>query len=314
MHHAFMQRALLGCIALSLGCGSVGAFLVLRRMSLVADALSHGLFPGVCLAFLFCGFNAFYLGLGGALSGLVLGLLAYGLSCRCHSSKDSTFALLVLFSIALGLFVLTTSGGYTDVMHILVGNVLVLSNDVLFGMGCVATFTLLTLVVFYRPFVLQAFDVQFFNATYKRSFWVDALFLILLTLNVVCSLQALGSLMAMGLLLVPAITARLFAKQIITLCLCSTFLGILASIFGLLFSYHAGYPTGPVIVLTTLLFYGLGLLSRRFISFLQTIVLVFVMALLSCFWLPPLTKKVAKPQVVVSFTILEDFVQDVSYF
>ncbi|MGB0919391.1 MAG: metal ABC transporter solute-binding protein, Zn/Mn family [Holosporaceae bacterium] len=311
--YAFMQKALLGCIALSLGCGSIGSFLVLRRMSLVADALSHGLFPGVCVAFLCAGFHMFYLSLGGAITGIVLGCAAYGVSCKTISSKDSTFAILVLFSLALGLFILTVFGGYTDVMHILVGNVLVISESTLLGMGLVATMTLLALVLFYRPFVLKAFDPQFFRSAYGPCFWIDALFLVLLTLNIVCSFQALGSLMAMGLLLIPAITARLWAKQIATLCFSATLLGILASVIGLLIAYHAAYPVGPVIILVSLAFYVLGLLGTYLSGTFSKVCLIGVLLIggffsAQTFW----QQRHEKPQIVVSFTVLQDFVRQLS--
>jgi len=311
--YPFLMRGLLGCAALSLGCGSVGSFLVLRRMGLTADALSHGLFPGVALAFLFFGFSPLYLGLFGALTGIALASLAYGLSVKMGISKDSNFSILVLFSMALGLLILTVFGGYTDVMHILVGHVLVISFENLLFMGGVATATLLSLILFYRPLVLKAFDPQFFRVTWPNLSFVDFFFLILVTLNMVCAFQALGSLMALGLLLIPAITARLWTTQIWTLCLASTLLGMLASFVGLLVSYHLGYPAGPVIILTAVGFYVISLLSGsggRFLvrSGLSLVVLAAFVISFHSYQLP----HTPQPHIVVSFSVLKDFVKQIA--
>ncbi len=309
--HAFMLKALLGCAALALGCGSVGGFLVLRRMSLIADALSHGLFPGVALAFLCFGFQVLPLSIAGAFTGVVLALIAHWITQKTMLPKDSTFAALVLFSMASGLFILSAFGSYTDVMHILVGNILVLSKSHLFWLMGVGSFTLIALALFYRPLVLQAFDPQFFRMTYPRGGWLDQGFLIIVTLNMVCAFQALGSLMALGLLLLPAITARLWAKQIWTLCALSTIFAFLASLAGLLISYHTGFPAGPLIILVSVAFYALSLLlyvtglKLRYVG----CVALLLAALPFVFHAPASAPK--PPHIVVSFTILKDLVYQI---
>ena len=307
--HPFMLKALLGCGALAIGCGSVGTFLVLRRMSLIADALSHGLFPGVALAFLFFGFQVAYLSIAGAITGVSLALLAYSITRTRKMPKDSTFAVLVLFSTASGLFILSTFGSYTDVMHILVGNILVLSKSNLLWLACVSTATLTTLALIYRPLVLQAFDPQFFPIAYPRGSWLDPLFLTLLTLNMVCAFQALGSLMALGLLLLPAITARLWARHIWGMCTLSTLLAFVSGFLGLTISYHTGLPTGPLIVLTGVALYVISLLKSFAKPFYITVTLLFFVIL---GFLYRYVENTTRPEIVVSFTILKDFVHQIA--
>jgi zinc/manganese transport system permease protein len=311
-HHPFMLKALIGCAALAIGCGSVGTFLVLRRMSLVADALSHGLFPGVSLAFLLWGFQIAYLSIAGAITGVMLALIAYYVTRTRNMPKDSTFAVLVLFSMASGLFILSTFGSYTDVMHILVGNILVLSRANLQWLALVGTGTLITLALIYRPLVLQAFDPQFFRIVYPRGGWIEPLFLTLLTLNMVCAFQALGSLMALGLLLLPAIAARRWASHIWSMCTLSTVLALLSGLIGLLLSYHTGLPTGPLIVLSGVAFYLISLihcpkLTKSLLFASMTIILVTLGITYRS-----VQNATIRPQVVVSFTILKDFVHQIA--
>lgn len=303
--HTFLRNALLGCTSLALGCGAIGSFLVLRRMSLAADALSHGLFPGVALAFLLWGFHPLLLSVGGACTGIILALVAHWIATKTNLSKDSTFAILVLFSMAFGLFILSAFGGYTDVMHILIGNILAISHTHLFWMVAISTLTLCFLALFYRLLVLQAFDSQFFRTAYGPRKWLDFSFLTVVTLNMVCAFQALGSLMALGLLLTPAITARLWARHITTLCVFSGLLAFFSGFIGLLLSYHFSVPSGPLIVLVSIAFYGISFLLHVSPPRLRTPFVVGCVSLFIClfFFIP---NRTSHPQVVVSFSVLED--------
>jgi ABC-type Zn uptake system ZnuABC Zn-binding protein ZnuA len=157
---------------------------------------------------------------------------------------------------------------------------------------------------------LKSFDPHFFRMTHAGQGWVDTAFLLLVTLNTVCAFQALGSLLALGLLLIPAITARLWTRHIWTMCLASTGLALLSSIAGILISYYGGYPTGPLIILVATTFYGIACLSQwkttRYKSLRR--LLMWVPFLLLPVYLYQKTPALIRPQVVVSFTVLEDFV------
>lgn len=308
--HAFLLRALLGCGALSLGCGAVGSFLTLRRMGLVADALSHGLFPGVAIAFLLAGFHMGLLSIGGALTATCLALVAERMTYHTTLTKDSVFSVLVFFSTAVALFILAMFGNYTDVMHILMGNVLALSQDNLYWLGGTASLTLVIIALIYRPLILKSFDPHFFKITQPRYGWVDMLFLLLVTLNTVCAFQALGSLLALGLLLIPAITARLLSKHIWSMCILSIGIAFLSSLTGILCSYYGGYPTGPAIILVTTVFYGWACLWRWKTKHLGIVRRIGLVApfLLMPFYLTVKAQQLIHAHVVVSFTVLKDFV------
>jgi zinc/manganese transport system permease protein len=245
----FMRRALLSSLALAMGCSPLGCFFIVRRMSLVGDALSHGLFPGVALAFLGFGFSVAAMSIGGVLTGFLFGLISFGVTYKTRLEADNTFAVLFLTALALGLFILSVAGGYMDIMHILMGNLLVLSTESLLWIGVISTITLVSLALFYRSFVLHAFDPTFFRAVGGKPFVMEILGLLLLTLNLVAAFQALGTLLALGLLLLPGIVARLYVRQFWLVVGLASLLAFGASYMGLCLSYHFGWPTGPLIIL-----------------------------------------------------------------
>jgi zinc/manganese transport system permease protein len=307
----FLQRALVGCIALSLSCGPVGVFLILRRMSLIGDALSHGLLPGVALAFFFYGFAMLPMTLGGMVAGLLVALLAGVASRHTILNEDATFAGFYLISMALGVLLMSLHGSQVDLMHVLFGTVLSIASPTLLLLGSVTTVTLVLFAAIYRPLILECFDPQFFRAISGKGAWIHFLFLILVTLNLVAAFQALGTLMALGILLLPAITARLVCRQVWHLCVTAIGIACVSSYVGLLLSYHFAWPSGPSIVLVAGLFYGLALVRVVVSRVLKLAVAVGLV----CFfphagWAGHTCD--ARPRVVVSFSILKDFVQQIA--
>lgn len=312
--YVFLKRALIGCWALCVGCGPIGSFMVLRRMSLVGDALSHGLLPGVAIAFLLSGFSVIGLSIGGLVAGLGVALAASWAENRTTLSRDSTFAAFFLISMAFGILVLAVFGNHLDLMHVLLGTVLSLSRESLIWISSVSSVSLVVLTIIYRPLVLRSFDPAFFRSLGGNPTRIDFIFLTLVTVNLVSAFQALGTLMALGLLILPAVTARLFARQIWTLAFFATFLGMLSSYGGLLIAYHLSCPAGPAIVLVGGIFYGLAL-GGQFLRQRRSLwtfggAFFFVVLLGAIFWFFPVRPfDSEKPSVVVTFTVLEDFVQ-----
>lgn len=314
VQYAFLRKALIGCCALSLSCGPIGTFMVLRRMSLMGDALSHSLLPGIAIAFLISGFSIIGLSVGGVIAGLLMALTANWIQEKTSLSQDSTFAAFFLISMAFGLLILAIFGGHLDLMHVLLGTVLSLSKESLIWISVVSSVSLIVLTLIYRPLVLRSFDLPFFQSVGGNWQLIDVIFLTLITVNLVSAFQALGTLMALGLLLLPAITARLFARQIWTLALSAAFLGVGASYGGLLIAYHGSCPCGPAIILTGGFFYLCALISRlegfkRWGASLGAGSAIF---LLFSFFPTPLSRDSLKPHIVTSFTVLADFVREIA--
>ncbi len=245
----FMQRALAGCLALGLSAAPMGVFLMLRRMSLTGDAMAHGILPGAALGYVFAGLSLGAMTVGGVLAGLLVAV-ASGLVAR-HSvlREDASLASFYLLSLSAGVLLVSLKGSSVDLLHVLFGTVLALNNEAVLLLGATATLTLLGLAVLYRPLVLECLDPGFLRSVSRWSPVAHYGFLVLLVLNLVAGFHALGTLMAVGLMVLPAAAARFWARDITRLLLTATAIGVLGGVAGLLVSYHADLPTGPVIVM-----------------------------------------------------------------
>jgi zinc/manganese transport system permease protein len=257
---AFMRRALVGCLALALGSAPVGLFLVMRRMSLMGDAMSHAVLPGAAVAYLLAGLSLPAMSLGGFVAGVLVAILA-GLATRYTEVKeDASFAAFYLLSLSLGVLLVSKSGSNVDLMHLLFGSVLAVDDAALLLVAGVATFTLLVLAIIYRPLLLESLDPVFMRAIGARGGVWHMLFLLLVVLNLVAGFQALGTLMSVGLMMLPAIASRLWAASVGGMLLTSFAIAALSGVGGLLLSYHYELPSGPAIILLAGLVYLLSLL------------------------------------------------------
>jgi zinc/manganese transport system permease protein len=248
--HDAMRRALVGCLAIALGGGPVGTLLVLRRMSLMGDSLSHAVLPGVAVGFLVAGPSIGAMSLGGLAAGLAVALLS-GLVARLTPLyEDASFATFYLISLALGVLLVTRAGQDEDLVHILFGNLLALGADGLILIAAITTVTLVGLALIYRPLIVGCFDPQFLRAAGSRAGPPYAIFLGLVVLNLVGAFQAMGTLMALGLIMLPAVAARFWARQVWSMMLTAIGLAVGAALVGLLVAYHAALPAGSAVVLS----------------------------------------------------------------
>jgi zinc/manganese transport system permease protein len=257
----FMRRALAGLLALSMSAPPIGVFLMLRRMSLMGDALSHAILPGAAIGYLLAGLSLLAMSLGGFAAGLAVALLA-GLVARSTSLKeDASLAAFYLVSLALGVMIVSIRGSNVDLLHVLFGTVLALDDAALILIGAIATVTLTTLALIYRPLVLECFDPQYLRSVDGPSLTTHVLFLVLVVLNLASGFQALGTLLAVGIMLLPAVTARFWTEDLSWMIAASMIAGVAASVTGLLVSYHSNVPTGPAIVLVSGVFYLLSMFA-----------------------------------------------------
>jgi zinc/manganese transport system permease protein len=252
---AFMRRALAASICLALGAGPLGVFLMLRRMSLMGDAMSHAVLPGVAIGYTLAGLSVGAMTLGGLAAGLLVALLAGVVTRWTPLREDASLAAFYLVSLAAGVLIVSWRGSNVDLLHVLFGSILAVDDFGLVLVAAVATATLLVLAVIYRPLVVETFDPDFLRSVGGSGGLYHAAFLALVVLNLVASFQALGTLMAVGLMMLPAIAARFWAASVPGMMAASIGIALVSVVAGLLVSYHAGLPSGPAVILAAGLLY-----------------------------------------------------------
>ena len=261
--YAFMRRALAGCLALCLGACPLGVILVLRRMSLVGDAMAHAILPGAAVGFLVAGFSLFAMTLGGILTGLAVAFLAGLVSRYTSLREDASFAAFYLFSLGLGVLLVSVRGSNIDLLHVLFGTVLGLDDPALYLMASIATVTMMALAAIYRPLIVECLDPGFLRAVGGWGGVVHMGFVALVVLNLVGGFQALGTLMVVGIMMLPATAARFWAESVPGQMLVAILVGLLSSVTGLLASFHLSLPASPAIILSASGLYALSVLVGR---------------------------------------------------
>lgn len=255
----FMRRALLGCIAISVGATPVGLFLMLRRMSLTGDAMAHAILPGAAIGYLISGLSLGAMTIGGLIAGMAVALLSGFVTRVTAQREDASLAAFYLISLALGVLIVSTRGGNVDLMHVLFGTVLALNDATLILLCSITSLSVLVLASMFRPLVLECADPQFLRSVSGLSAITHLTFLALVVLNLVSGFHALGTLMAVGIMILPAATAKFWASTIGGLLAAAVITATLSSFCGLLLSYHFSLPSGPAIILVAGIAYVLSI-------------------------------------------------------
>lgn len=245
----FMRRALVGALALSLSGAPIGVFLILRRMALTGDAMAHAILPGAALGYLVAGLSLPAMTLGGFAAGLIVAVAAALAARATILREDATLAAFYLISLALGVTIVSLRGSNVDLLRVLFGSVLALDDATLLLLAGISSLTLLALAALYRPLTLETVDPGFFASISRLAGVTQAAFLALVVVNLVAGFHALGTLMSVGLMMLPAASARLWARTLPVMLALSAVFAFAASYIGLIVSFHAGLPSGPLIVL-----------------------------------------------------------------
>jgi zinc/manganese transport system permease protein len=252
----FMKRALVAGLALSLGSAPMGVFLVLRRMSLMGDAMSHTILPGAAIGFLIAGYSIWAMSLGGLVAGLAVVVLSGVVSRTTILREDASLAGFYLMSLAGGVLIVSKAGSNVDLLHVLFGTILAVDKTGLLLVAGISTLTLMVLALIYRPLVAECFDPGYLRVAGGGGSVYHLIFLVLVVLNLVAGFQALGTLMAVGLMMLPASAARLWSSDVASLAATAVAIGFASSAAGLLLSFHFNLPSGPTIILCAGLAYA----------------------------------------------------------
>ena len=255
VEYEFMRRALAAAIALALGGAPIGVFLMLRRMSLVGDAMAHAILPGAAIGFLLSGLNLFAMTAGGLIAGFAVAILAGVVARTTDLKEDASLATLYLASLALGVTIVSIRGTNIDLLHVLFGNILAMDDPTLLVVAFNATITLVVLAVIYRPLVIESVDPLFQHTVSRAGAPAHLVFLALVVVNLVNGFQALGTLLAVGLMILPAGIARFWSRDITGMICIAVVSAILAGYAGLVLSFQTRVPSGPAIILVATALY-----------------------------------------------------------
>jgi zinc/manganese transport system permease protein len=256
--YAFMRSALIACVALAVASGPLGTLLLLRRMGLVGDVLSHAVMPGAAVGFAFAGGALAVLGAGGLLTGVAVVLLMLVGTRFGAQREDASLAAFYFASIGIGVLVVSLRGTNLDLMHVLLGTVLAIDVPALVLIVAIASIVVVALALLFRPISIQSVDPAFLRTMGGGDGVYRAIFLVLVVLDLVAGFQAFGTLLAGVPLLLPAAAARCLAQRIGPLVGLSIGFGIAAGYGGLLVSYHLNVPSGPAIACVAALIYAVS--------------------------------------------------------
>jgi zinc/manganese transport system permease protein len=263
LDYEFMRRALVGSIALAISGSPLGVFLILRRMSLAGDALSHAILPGAAIGYLIAGLSLPAMTLGGLAAGLAVAVASGAAARYTALREDASLAAFYLVSLALGVTIVSLRGSNVDLLHVLFGSVLALDDATLILLAGVASLTLLALAVFYRALAMDTLDPLFLRRISRWSGAIPLLFLALVALNLVAGFHALGTLMAVGVIMLPAAAAKLWTKDLALMLPIAAAIGAASSYAGLVLSFQSSLPAGPVIILSAGAVYLASLIFGR---------------------------------------------------
>jgi ABC-type Mn2+/Zn2+ transport system permease subunit len=258
--HEFMQRALFGCALIGFTNGALSGFIVLRRLALMADAMAHSLLPGLAVALLLFGLAPASLFFGALIAALLVALGVQIISGSSRIKEDTSLGLLFACSFSLGLVLLSFSPAQVNVTHYLFGNILGLADSDLWIIYLISLLVLPILVAFQRPFLLLMFEPSVAATQGVPVKLLTYVLMGLLVLSMISSLQAVGVILALGMLVAPAATVYLCSDSFSAMFWGGGLIGMFGSCAGLFVSYWLNLPSGACIVLLLGLIFALAYL------------------------------------------------------
>ena len=258
--NAFMQRALLATLLTVVTTSLVGTWVVLRGMSFIGDAMAHGVIPGISLAFLL----GIDLGIGAAVSALVMVAGIDVVGRRSRLPQDTAIGLLFVGMLALGVTIISLRGAYAgDLTTILFGDAIGVTTGDVVSSAVASAVTLALTVVLYRAFLVLSFSRDKADVMGFRPGLTHVVMLVLVGLSIVVSFRTVGTLLVFAFLVAPPAAASLVARRVPTMILVAIGFGSLATVVGLLTSYHAGTPAAPSIAVAAVATFFVILVVRE---------------------------------------------------
>lgn len=254
--YAFLQKALITSVVVGIICGVIGSFIILRGMALMGDAIAHAILPGVAISYML-GVNYFY---GAVVVGVLTALGIGVISDKSRIKSDAAIGIVFSAAFALGVILITKAKSAIDLTQILFGNVLYVSTVDMWLTVIIGIILLLIVTLFFKELLISSFDETMAKVYGLKTRFIHYGIMVLLTLVTVASLQTVGVILVVSLLITPASTAYLLTNRLSTMIVLSAFFGALSSVIGIYFSYVYNLPPGPVIALAATAIFLLALI------------------------------------------------------
>ncbi|MGN5892514.1 MULTISPECIES: metal ABC transporter permease [unclassified Staphylococcus] len=249
--YQFLNRALIIAICVGIVCGTVGSLIVLRGLSLMGDAMSHAVLPGVALSFLF----KIPMFVGALVTGMLASLFIGFISERSKTKQDAAIGISFTAFLATGVIIISLINSTTNLYHILFGNLLAITNSAYWSTIVVSIIVLLLIIIFYRPLMISTFDSTFSRMSGLNTTAIHYFVMLLLSLVTVASIQTVGIILVVALLITPASAAFLITKKLWSMMIVASLISVISSIIGMYFSYIYNIPSGATIVLCAFAIY-----------------------------------------------------------
>ncbi|HII1612784.1 TPA: metal ABC transporter permease [Staphylococcus aureus] len=257
--YQFLNRALITSIIVGIVCGTVGSLIVLRGLSLMGDAMSHAVLPGVALSFLF-GIPMF---VGALITGMIASIFIGYITSSSKTKPDAAIGISFTAFLASGIIIISLINTTTDLYHILFGNLLAITNSAFLTTIVIGSIVLILIIIFYRPLMISTFDPTFSRMSGLNTTLLHYFVMLLLSLVTVASIQTVGIILVVALLITPASTAFLISKKLYSMMIIASLISVISSIVGLYYSYIYNIPSGATIVLCTFVIYIITLFFTK---------------------------------------------------
>ncbi|HHO5714068.1 TPA: metal ABC transporter permease [Staphylococcus aureus] len=258
--YQFLNRALITSIIVGIVCGTVGSLIVLRGLSLMGDAMSHAVLPGVALSFLF-GIPMF---VGALITGMIASIFIGYITSSSKTKPDAAIGISFTAFLASGIIIISLINTTTDLYHILFGNLLAITNSAFLTTIVIGSIVLILIIIFYRLLMISTFDPTFSRMSGLNTTLLHYFVMLLLSLVTVASIQTVGIILVVALLITPASTAFLISKKLYSMMIIASLISVISSIVGLYYSYIYNIPSGATIVLCTFVIYIITLFFTKF--------------------------------------------------
>ncbi|HDC8181473.1 TPA: metal ABC transporter permease [Staphylococcus aureus] len=258
--YQFLNRALITSIIVGIVCGTVGSLIVLRGLSLMGDAMSHAVLPGVALSFFF-GIPMF---IGALITGMIASIFIGYITSSSKTKPDAAIGISFTAFLASGIIIISLINTTTDLYHILFGNLLAITNSAFLTTIVIGSIVLILIIIFYRPLMISTFDPTFSRMSGLNTTLLHYFVMLLLSLVTVASIQTVGIILVVALLITPASTAFLISKKLYSMMIIASLISVISSIVGLYYSYIYNIPSGATIVLCTFVIYIITLFFTKF--------------------------------------------------